>query len=199
MKEDQSNTDESFCVGWTNFCEDDHARAQLIAFARRLLPDEEKDKAEDTVQDAFCRVLIYTDPARIDDKLNFVYKAIQNLCFDIYRGPRLLPANIECLDAPRNYEKEEWYMQLRDLGRDPELNAEINEQVEDYMRRLEESCADLTERETRLLKLHLDGWTNEEIASAWGEDIKVVRADVNAIMAKIRYRVQHKKPKPGCF
>src|ERR1044072_9913959 len=168
MKEEQSNTDESVCIGWTDFCKNDHARAQMIAFARRLLPDEEKDKAEDIVQDGFCRMFIYTNPARIEDKLNFLYKTIQRLCFDIYRGPRLLPANIECLDAPRKYEKEGWYMQLRDPRRDPELNAEINEQVEEYKRRLEESCAGLDERETRLLKLHLDAWTNEEIASAWG-------------------------------
>jgi len=64
---------------------------------------------------------------------------------------------------------------------------------------LEESSAGLTERETKLLKLHLEGWTNGEIASAWGANLGRIRVDVNALMAKIRYRVQHQKRKPGCF
>src|ERR671927_406331 len=106
MKENQSTTDESFCVGWTEFCENDHARAQMIAFVRRLLPDEKKKKTEDLVHGWWRRFFTSPPPATIDDKLNFLYKTIQNLCFDLYRSPRLPPAKIEYLDAPRNYEKE---------------------------------------------------------------------------------------------
>ena len=202
MIEDQSTTDESFCVGWTGWtevCEDDHARAQLIDFVTARLPDEEKHRAEDILHDALCRVAQYADAAKITDKVNYLKKTIHNLCRDIYSGPRLLPAKTEYLDAPRNYEEERWYMQLRDPRPDPELNAEINEQVEIYLRRLEESCANLTERETKLLKAHFEGWTNAEIASAWGEDIKVIRVVLNRIKVKIRYRLQHEKQKPGGF
>jgi DNA-directed RNA polymerase specialized sigma24 family protein len=202
MIEDQSTTDESFCVGWTGWTEvyeDDHTRAQLIDFVIPRLPDEEKHRAEDILHDALWRVAQYADAAKITDKVNYLKKTIHNLCRDIYSGPRLLPANTEYLDEPRNYEEERWYMQLRDPGRDPELNAEINEQVEIYLRHLEESCADLTDRETRLLRAHFDGWTNAEIASAWGEDIKLIRTDVNAVMVKLRYRLLRLRRKLAAF
>jgi RNA polymerase sigma factor (sigma-70 family) len=169
-----------------------------MAFAYRLLPDEDRDSAEDIVQDALYRVTTGTDPAQIADKLNFVYKVIQNLCFDRYRS-RLQPASIVCLDAPQNPEREEWYMQLRDPGRDPELNAEINEQVENFLRRLAANCADLSEREKKLLSLRLQGWTNEEIARALHVGVTVVRLDMNKVVAKIRYRLKRTKEKSDCF
>ncbi len=193
-----SNTDENVCTGWIPFCENAHVRVLLVAFAYRHLPDEDRDSAEDMVQEALYRVLTNTDPARIADKLNFVYKVIQNLCFDRYRS-RLQPASIVCLDAPLNYENEEWYMQLRDPRRDPELNAQINEQVEDLLCKLQANCTDLSEREKKLLRLHLDGWSNEEIARAWREDVKLIRFEMNAVIAKIRYRVKHKKRKRDGF
>lgn len=194
MIEKQSTTDESFCVGWTGWTEvyeDDHMRAQFIDFVTARLPDEEKHRAEDIFHDALCRVAQYADAAKIEDKVNYLKKTIHNLCRDIYSGPRLLPANTEYLDAPRNYEEERWYMQLRDPRPDPELNAEIKEQVEIYLRRLEESCATLTERETKLLNAYFEGWTSAEIASAWGADIAVIRVLLNAIKVKIRYRLKH--------
>ena len=93
-------------------------------------------------------------------------------------------------------DNEDWFMQLLDPKRDPQLNTEINEQNERYLRRLKTGSADLTEREKHLFLSHLRGYTNEEIASAWREDIKVIRKEMNAVIAKIRYRLQRKKRKP---
>jgi DNA-binding NarL/FixJ family response regulator len=67
------------------------------------------------------------------------------------------------------------------------------------MRRLEDSCTDLSPREAQLLKLHIDGWTNQEVASAWKENVKVIRVEVNAIQAKIRYRVKHQNKSKVAF
>lgn len=53
-------------------------------------------------------------------------------------------------------------------------------------------AADLTKREKNLLALHLQGLSNDQIASALSEDVKITRVDMNAVVAKIRYRLQHR-------
>jgi hypothetical protein len=85
-------------------------------------------------------------------------------------------------------------LQLLDTGRDPQANAEINEQNETLLRTVRIVSARLSEREKALFLSHLRGYTNEEIASAWSEDVEVIRKEMNALIAKIRYRRNREYP-----
>ena len=71
-------------------------------------------------------------------------------------------------DAQKADEDERPMMELPDPRRGPEVDAEIKIDNERLLRILAEQCRDLTKREIDLLALHLQGYTNEEIASAWG-------------------------------
>ena len=84
-------------------------------------------------------------------------------------------------------------MQIPDPKRGPELDAQVKEENEEYARNLELQCADLSDRVKELLRLHVDGYTNEEIAAKTGEDVKVIRVDLNAVRNKVRYRLRFKK------
>ena len=88
-------------------------------------------------------------------------------------------------------------MEIRDPKRGPMLDAEIKEQNANYLRILAENSTDLSDREKDLLTMHLCGFDTEEIAAALSEDVKVIRAEMNAVIAKIRYRVRLKKGNPG--
>ena len=193
-----NNTDESDCCGWNEVFENNQLRRRMIAFADFHLPVQDKADAEDIYQKAMLKAF-KIDPNLIDDKVNYLIKIVQNLCYDRHTRPwRLSPALTVPLDGPHNEENEEQLpMQIPDPKRGPALDAEVKEQHERYLRTLALHCTDLIPRERELLRLHLCGYTNEEIAATWSEDVKVIRADMNAVIAKIRYRVQFKKRTPG--
>ena len=88
-------------------------------------------------------------------------------------------------------------MEIEDKKRGPMLDAEIKEQNANYLRTLALNSTDLSAREKELLKMHLCGFDTDEIATAWGEDVKVIRVEMNAVIAKIRYRVRLKRGNPG--
>jgi len=161
--------------------------------ARRRLPVEELNDFEDKVQDAFVRLLERApDPSEIDDPKNYALKAVQNVCIDRCNcRSRLKAENCVPLDALNNDDNEQPLLELADPGRDPAMNAEINEKNEMLLRELKFHCSDLTKREKDLLALYLQGLSNDQIASAWGEDVKIIRVDMNALLAKVRYRLQH--------
>jgi DNA-directed RNA polymerase specialized sigma24 family protein len=193
-----NNTDESGCSGWNEVFENIQLRKRLIGFAELRLPVQDKAYAEDIYQQAMLNAF-EVDPNRIDDKVNYLIKIVQNLCYDQHTRPgRLSPALTVLLDAQHNEENKELLpMQIPDPKRGPALDAEVKEQNEKYLRTLALHSTDLTEREKELLRLHLCGFTNKEIAVRKGEDVKVIRADMNAVKAKIRYRVQFKKGTPA--
>lgn len=184
--------------GWNSIFEDKQLRKRCITFAELHLPVQDKADAEDIFQQAILKVL-NIDPNRIDDKVNYLLKTVQHLCYDRHKRPwRLSPANTVILDATPNEDNDqERAMQIRDPKRGPMLDAEIKEQNANYLRSLALHSTDLGTREKELLKMHLCGFDNNEIATAWGEDVKVIRAEMNAVIAKIRYRVRLKRGNPG--
>ena len=190
--------DEPACSGWTTVCEDGHLQRRLIAFAEQHLPKQDKADAEDIYQQAMLKAF-NIDPNRIDDKVNYLFKTVQHLCYDRHKRPwRMSPAITVLLDVQHDEDNdEEPFMQLRDPKRGPVLDAEIKEQNAKFLRTLALRSTDLSAREKELLKMHLCGFDNDEIATAWGEDVKVIRAEMNAVIAKIRYRVRFKKRNPG--
>lgn len=166
---------------------------QMVNLAGRRLPIEERYSDEDIVQDAYVRLLQrHPDPGDLTDPKNFYLRTIQNLSFD--RGKsrsRLRRENVVSIDALRSEEEKGMAYELADPGRGPAMDAEIKIDNEKYRRTLDSLSEDFTDREKALLALHLEGYTSEEIASMWGEDVKVIRVDKNAVLAKIRYRAQH--------
>ena len=186
------------CRSWNPVIEDGQLRKRFVNFAELHLPVQDKADAEDIVQQAVLKVL-NIDPNRIDDKVNYFFKTVQHLCYDRHKRPwRLSPANTVLLDAPHNEDNDqERAMEIEDKKRGPMLDAEIKEQNANYLRTLALNSTDLSAREKELLKMHLCGFDTDEIATAWGEDVKVIRVEMNAVIAKIRYRVRLKRGNPG--
>ena len=77
--------------------------------------------------------------------------------------------------------------ELVDPRRNPEMQAESNDE---NRRMWSIACRNLNEREKALLALHVQGYSSQEIADRSGENVKAIRHDLNAIKAKIRYRIQ---------
>jgi DNA-directed RNA polymerase specialized sigma24 family protein len=179
---------------WEQVCTDYYKPA--LDFARGRVWNS--DEAQAVVHDSTVRLLrLLPDPRRIDDRRNYWIKVVQNQCNDLLKRQILAAARTVSLDTPLgggNGDDDDLPpYDPPDHDRGPAMNAEINEQTEILLRELEFHCADLSEREVSLLALRLQGLDNDQIANAWGEDVKVIRADMNAVMAKIRYRLQHRE------
>jgi RNA polymerase sigma factor (sigma-70 family) len=175
---------------WARFCTNYYQPG--VNFARWRVGNIEE--ACDVVHDSVVRVLrLLPDPDRIGDQKNYWLKIIQNRCYELLRKRNMEAARTVSRDTPsKNGDGEEVLPpDPADPNRDPEMNARINEENELLLSELEMHCADLTKRERDLLALRFPGYTNAEIAKMWGEEVKVIRADMNAVMAKIRYRLQH--------
>ena len=152
--------------------------------------------SEDLYQEVCLRLLRWEkvpDPNKSGDERH-VFSWLSHVARSILvDNARLM--RVKALDAPCNEEDEESLMELEDPGRSPQLDAEINEQTERFLRTLEFYCHDFGEREKDLMALRIQGYSNEEIASAWREDVKTVRVDMNRVMAKVRHRLLHEKRK----
>jgi RNA polymerase sigma factor (sigma-70 family) len=173
---------------WSQVCADYYQPA--LNFARRRAGN--LDDASDIVQDCAVRLLrLLPDHKHINDRRNYWLKIVSNLCNEHLTQRRLAAARTVSLDMPPDDDDPVLAFDPPNPGRDPEMNAQINEETERLLTGLESHCHDLTERERAMLALRLQCSSNEQIASAWGEDLKVIRVDMNAILAKIRYRVQH--------
>lgn len=177
--------------GWDLTYSNTYQRGKRLA--RRRLPIEEVDDAEDKLHDAYVRLLERVpDADGIADRDNYALKAVQNICIDRCKSrSRLAAEHSVPLDTRKDDENDQPLLELPDPERSPEMNAQINEQTEILLRQLKFQCADLTVREKRLLVLHLQGFLNDEIARDWDEDVKIIRVEMNAVLAKIRYRLQH--------
>jgi DNA-directed RNA polymerase specialized sigma24 family protein len=175
---------------WSQVCTDYYQLA--LDFARRRVGNS--DAAFGVVQDSTVRLLRFLpDHKHINDRRNYWFKTVSNLCNDLLTERKLAAARTVSLDTPPDDDDVGLAYEPTDPGRDPEMNAQINEETEILLAELESHCNDLTKRECALLSLRLQCFSNEQIASAWGEDLNVIRADMNAILAKIRYRVLHAK------
>jgi RNA polymerase sigma-70 factor, ECF subfamily len=179
---------------WSQVCADHYQPG--LDFARRRV--ENLDDALDMVQDAVVRLLKYLpDPKLIKVRQNYWLKTIQNSCIDQLRQRQLSGTTAVPLETAHDDDDDETLLfDIPDPGRGPEMSALINEETERLLTELEFHCADFAMRERNLLALHLQGFSNNEIANVCDESVNLIRADMNALLAKIRYRVQHAKRKP---
>jgi DNA-binding CsgD family transcriptional regulator len=54
----------------------------------------------------------------------------------------------------------------------------------------------LTPREKQLLELHLEGYKCDEIADRLNEDVRLIRADLNAVRNKVHQRIKRRSKPP---
>jgi len=88
-------------------------------------------------------------------------------------------------------------MPVPDPGFNPEEDEERKEENNRLHRIVEDCSQKLTVREKALLDLHLKGETKQEIATAFGENVKQIRVEINALMTKMRYRCKRDNKKQG--
>lgn len=161
---------------WAQALEDAHER--LTSYARRLANGKVYD-AEDLVQETACRALTYApDPVGIRNPAYYLLRTMRNVWIDKWARER--PENVEPLDGllsgPRHPKVDPVAQQKLETR---ELREEINA-----------GLGQLTDRERLLLKLHLQGYKNQDIADSLHEDVRITRADLNAVRAKVRYRLK---------
>jgi len=130
--------------GWARTYTNISQRA--VKLARRRLPIEEKNDAEDKFHDAIVR-LLERGPAheKLENPNSYALKAVQNVCIDrcnIRSRPKA--ENTVALDAWKNDDCELPMIELTDPGRGPEMDAEIKIDNEKLRQVLEAHSVDLT-------------------------------------------------------
>ena len=173
---------------WTKVCQDNDQLLRNIVGGRV----RDHDLAHDIVTEAELKLLRLLPPPPPDEdgRRKYIFAVVKYQVFDQLKKRNLEVKRMISLDTSRRNEDDDVEvrpMDLADKGRSPEMNAEINEQRELLRKR----SADLTEREKEMLELHLSGFNRQEIADALYEDVEVIRADLNGLIAKIRYRVRN--------
>ncbi|MDQ1640608.1 MAG: Sigma-70 region 2 [Pyrinomonadaceae bacterium] len=154
---------------------------RLFAMARSLTRND-VDFTEDLVQQTILRCLKYApDLARIAEPTSYLRRLMRNTWIDSVRKH-----NEISLDDPSISALPETAMPSEEPNI---LRLLENEQLRENLML---NQGPLTTYEIRLLRLRLEGYTHDEIASLLREDVRVTRCNSNALMAKIRYRIQQK-------
>jgi RNA polymerase sigma factor (sigma-70 family) len=168
---------------WVTALED--ASERLMSYARRLANGRTYD-AEDLFQETACRALIYArDPGGVRNPAYYLLRMMRNIWID--KWARENSANVESLDG------------LLNSARHPKVEP-VAQRVLETQELQEEMYAgqgQLTAREQLLLKLHLKGYKSKDIAARLQEDVRVTRTDLNAVKAKVRYRLKKGRAKAG--
>lgn len=178
-------------AAWSSVITADYLSA--LNFARKRVRNS--DFAEDIVVAAAVKLLnVLPDHRRINSRYrrNYWFRVVVNQTRDHLREHGKEAAMFIQLDAPlnENEDGEEQYLQVPDPCSNPEEILEMKEEAESLRARFESRRGKLTEREQALLKLGCEGLTNDEIAVELGENVKVIRVEINALKSKLRYRLQ---------
>lgn len=154
---------------------------RLNSYALRLANRRSYD-AEDLIQETACRVLVYSrNPAEIRSPLGYLLRVMRNVWADKWARDNV--ANLESLDD------------LLSTGRDPAVEPDVQRLLESMELKEEMGVRQgpLTEREELLLGLYMNGYKCKDIADEMGENVRLIRSDLNAVKAKVRYRLAHSK------
>jgi RNA polymerase sigma factor (sigma-70 family) len=158
-----------------------HFYPPLLANAKMLTDD--MASSEDLVQETIVRCLSYAPkPQKIRNPLGYLIRTMRHAWLDDKH--KVKAASLDDPTSPEALATERLTVEV-----DP-LRSLENEEL---LKRLYERRGVLASREERLLELLLGGNTNEEIAQELGEDIGVIRSDMNALKAKLRYRLRNRK------
>jgi len=194
MSKNPSKSNEGKCRRWDSICENQHERKRGHALANRIVKNP--SLAEDLLQDVCVRLLGRKDADENEVKPKYFMTAMKNASFTERQKQLRSPlTNAVQIDGPVTEEGEVSSVPVPAPGLNPEMDTERRETNIRY-RRIVRSCSEnLSVREKALFYSHLRGYTNEEIAEAWGEAVKKIRKDMNKIVAKMRYRCQREDEK----
>jgi RNA polymerase sigma factor (sigma-70 family) len=145
-------------------------------------------QAEDTVSEAFVRAMDYAkNPDAIENLFGYLWITVKRVW--IANRIKENTSNIESLDEIRS-KRDPQYLEptvepdvLR-LLENEDLEAEMNAKQ-----------GPLTSHERSVFKLYLQGYKCREIADRLQEDVRLTRSDLNAVKAKVRYRINKGKAK----
>lgn len=177
-KKDNDGRREQYRPFWEAVCVEFYLR--LISKARRLTNGKTHD-AEDLAQETVFRVLHYSpNPDKIKNHLNYILRAMRHAWMDKWRHDQAAKTD--------SFEELEETKRLNHPAVEPDV-LRILENKE-LLKLLKDNHGPLTNREMFLLTKHLEGYDCAEIAAMLGEDERIVRADLNAVRAKVRYRLK---------
>lgn len=168
---------------WAEACMNFHRR--LASYARSLTNGRTYD-AEDLVQETACRALLYSvNPAEIRNPLGYLLRMMRNVWMD--KWARQQVADTATLDEVLNTSSH------------PTAEPEAYRSLEnkEFTAAVLLKTAGLAPREKLLLRLYFEGYEPREIAEELGEDLNRVRYNLNAVRAKVRYRLKAAKKGVG--
>ncbi len=144
--------------------------------------------AEDLAQDTILRVLsLKTDFTDINRPLGYLYTTCRNVWIDNWR-------------KTKKHKSVELFS-LNDLGDKegnvterfiPSVAPDVLKSLEllELRTRVDMLSRDLSDQESVILRLHLEGLDCKEIGESLNKDPKLVAYELNAVRAKVRYRIQ---------
>lgn len=187
----QSATIISVKEKWAAVVEREYPR--LLRYARRLAYANHDD-AEDMVQEAACRILdSRVDPTVVQSQVSYLRTVIRNVWLDERRKRPMITVSYDD-DA-----NEGIRIQLVDEQASNVMQSRIEDRelTDIFGRLLREELGYLQKREHKLLLMHLQGLNTMEIAEELGEDVRVVRYNLNAIKSRMRYRLKRRAGRVG--
>lgn len=169
---------------WAKTCED--LRQRLLAYALWLVNGRDHE-AEELVQETFCRTFMYLkDPETISNPFGYLRTILRNIWSTKWRKEGA--AKTVSLDELLSKEAGQKPLRSVEPAVEPDMpRALLNDELREVVRVKQ---GPLKPREKLLLKLYLEGYTCEEIANILNEDVRLVRSDLNAVVAKVRYRLK---------
>jgi len=183
-RDDNDNNRNPHRPFWEKVCEE--LKDALKAKALRLANGRVED-AEDLVQGTVCRILMYPrNPQKIGSPLRYLFRVMRNLWIDGERKERR--KKTDSLDELRSRETEQNHRRSVEPTVEPTaLRMLENNEFRDKLRAKQ---GPLTTREKLLLALYLRGYSRKEIADMLNEDVRLIRSDLNAVIAKVRGRLK---------
>lgn len=187
MTDDADSSRNQYRPFWETTIEDFSER--LASYARRLANGRAYD-AEDLVQETACRALIYSrNPEEIRSPAGYLLRMMRNIWVD--KWARENTANTESLED------------LLANGRHPTVEPVVQRVLEneELRSRMDAKQGPLSPREKTLLALYMRGYKCKDIAEELNENVRLTRSDLNAVKAKVRYRLTKAKAKTkasGC-
>lgn len=182
-EDDSTNNRNPHLPFWEKICVD--LKDTLKTKALRLANGRVQD-AEDLVQGTVCRILMYPrNPQKIRSPLGYLLVVMRHLWIDKERKER--NKKTDSLDELLSKEAKQKQRRKVEPAIEPAaLRILENNELRARMRAKQ---GRLTAREELLLAWHFEGYNCKEIAEKLGEDVRLVRHELNALLAKLRGRL----------
>lgn len=152
----------------------------LCSRARRVLTGGNAESAEDAVSEAFYRAILYAkEPETIANLFGYLWVIVKRVWF-----AKVLPESSVVMVRLDDLTEGEQPLSVVPSAEQEVLRKELSDW-------LIANRGLLNPREEVLFRLfYVEGYTPTEIAAELKEDMRLTRVDLNALKAKLRYRLQ---------